>query len=1039
MNFKLRRYIVVFSFLLLSTFSYAQNVFIATDFVACGTGLKDSSGKWIVQPIYQEISRWPMGNFKVLYGSKEGVIDSNGTIVVPIIYDRVRYYEYYDASPHILFTVTNDGKTGLVNSKNQFIVPVTCRQIDVGTDGLIIAEKTWKRYSIYTIDGRETIIPGKQGTEPYLMGEHLFGVSRNSFGVTFVLRYFPKSKKYSRRYRYRITLRKKFGVMNDSLRIIVPKKFSSIQYSGGEHKLIAVQKRKKTGYYSTSGKEVWKPVFEIDHGYRSGRSLFGGNLPIMNAEGVTAARYNKKYGIISANGDTVLPFIYSSIQMPYYSADATSWAVEINGKSGIYNPQDRKWVLEPVYERLFAIANFEFANDTTEEGLFDYYQRSTTARGLKLLIAKKDGKYGLITSAGQEILPFIYDAYNNGYGGYCLKKDTSFFMIEVPQYTRNTPGTINLNATKIVQKAPADLKLKKVTTKSGAVIFINPDLVNDSAQLSLYQLKTKNYKTNTETHDHFVHAAAVVITPLYQTKNLPGIGKVYSYHTVNMNYPERDSTADFIIESAYWYWFHMYSLSISLSDDYHTYYSVSRGAGVYREDGLEILRPHSYEYFSPEGKINGLEYFSIDCGKNKNGLIDGNGKLLLDTTWGVVGSSNGKYIWVKKKYHAWGHNYEWNILDTTTNQLLLRRKHRSGSASPLGKTAVIIERPEGKKLYNMDTRSYILDGNVRNIFAVDSAGNYFAVRTCYGNIGIIDGNGKWLTDTIWKMLIDADNVKESRARTYRYYYSGDNEPGTRNYCVLSNDTGWVIFDAANGIVSKNLKTKQHLMTLASNAFKVDSISGELKFCADCPTYSYSDSTLANKELAPWQEALLFDSLFTASFIADTFHHWSNYGCQDCRKRNPNQYFQYGWSGNYDREVLHHKIEFKNESCISVARENKRTYSKIDPKDLFFTVMLFNDGPHNMLLDSLFTGEEWKSIIATETSLYFESHPNIQGNCHNPYMLPVMMKDRFVITPAGIVLYPPNYKEDDHQLFVLIGWEKLKPYLRKDVAKKLNLR
>ncbi|MEO5641932.1 MAG: WG repeat-containing protein [Bacteroidia bacterium] len=1035
MKFIFLRTVFVFTFSALTIFSYAQNVFIATDFVACATGLKDSSGKWIVQPIYQNIQKWPEGTFKVLYGSKEGVIDSNGTIIIPAIYDHVRFSEYSDSSLHLLITVMDGGKTGLLNTKNQFIVPMVCRQIDVDPDGLIIAEKTWKRYSIYTLDGRETSIPKKQGTEPLLMGDHLFAVSRNSFGFSFVRRYFPKSKP-RHRYRWRVTLRKKYGVMNDSLRVIVPKKFSSVYYGPMKYKLITVQKRKKSGYYSIKGKEIWKPVSKIGYGrtYR-----FGSSVSIMNAEGVTAALYNKKYGIISAEGDTILPFIYTSIYMPYYNSDASNWTVEINGKAGIYNPSERKWVLEPLYGSLFPIENFKLANDTLDESTQFIHYRESNSRGLKLLIARKDGKFGLITSSGQEILPFIHDDYANGLEGYIFKKDSSFILVSLPKYTAVVPGETYSIKKNIVSKAPEDLKFKMITTESGVTLFINPDLIKDSLQLALYDLKTKNHVINNENYDHLLHSTAVVITPIHQSRILPGIGKVYSYHSTDMNYTKGDSSQNFIIQTKPYFYLHTFS--IEFSDDFHTYYSVGRVSGVYREDGFCVLRPGSYNYFNPVGKVNGLEYFAVDCGKNKIGLIDGNGKLLLDTIWGGLGDSNGKYMWVIKKHHKRGNDYRWNILDTTTNQLLLSKKFRSISQSDLGKAAVIIDRPEGKKLYNMDSRSYLLDGNIRGIFALDSAQNYFAVRTCYGNIGIIDANGKWLTDTIWKMIINAENdtKNQSRYRDYSFYYSQENEPNGSCYFVLSNDTGWTIFDGTNGSVSKNEKTKHFLMSTAFNSMHKDSIHGIIKFCADCPSFAYPDSTIKKMDLAPWQESLLFDSLFTASFIPDTLFHWSNYGCSDCRKRNPKHYFQYAWAGNYDRENLHHVIEYKNESCISVSRENLVGYREINPRDLFFTVMLFSDGPHNMLLDSLFAGEEWKSVISTETSLYFESHPNIKGSCHNPYMLPVVMKDRFVITPTGIVLYPPNYKENDHQLSVPIAWEKLKPYLRKDVAEKIGLK
>ncbi len=1028
----------LFSFFLITTVSFAQNVFIANDFVACGVGLKDSSGQWIVQPIYQDIDKWPNGFFNVLSGSKEGVIDAKGTVIIPPIYDKIQYTTtYVDSTEHFLFYIINDGQTGLMNTRNQFVIPIVCRMIDVGSDGTIIAEKTRKRYSIYTLDGRETVIPKKQGTTPESLGDRMYKVSRNAFGLTFVERYFPKSKKEYRQYRYRLTLRKKYGVINDSLKVIVPKKFSGIFYGPEEYNLITVEKRNTSGYYAITGKQIWAPVYKTGSVYRNRFEWGGPTTTTMNEIGMVAAGYNKKYGIIGANGDTILPFIYSYIEIYDTPGNALNWKVKVNGHTGIYNATTRTWTLQPEYDSFFPIANFRFADDTVNirrDRLYDSYYTSY-GDGYKLMLARKNGKYGIITSDGKEILPFIYDDFESESGGYLLRKDSSYWMVTVPKYT--LPKTFSLGeiSRSVIPKAPADLQFQKRTLKNGTTVFVNPDLLTDSLQLSMYNLKHKNSVVNPYDYDHLLHAAALIVTPLYSSTNLAGIGNVYSYHSADLNYQPEDSLNYFIIRNKKG---ELYTTPVrnDIKDAYHTYYSVGYVGGVYRDDGLQVLKPYSYRYANSAGEINGVEYFTVYCGKNKTGLVDGNGKLLVDTTWGSIGSSRGNYIWVRKKEHYRGKNYTWNILDTTTNQLLLDKKLRSHYAPDFGAHAVILSRPEGNKLYNMDTRKYILDGNVGAIFKLDSAGNYFAVKTCYGNIGVIDGSGKWITDTIWKMIINADNRERNLTQGFRSRYYSKNQPF--GYCVLSNDTGWIAIDSYSGKVSRDKKTAAAYLSLSYNSLKIDSVSGITKFCTDCPSYSYADTLFRDEKLSDWQEAILFDSLFTPAFMPDTMHSWFTFTCKDCIKRNRSQYFPYTWSGNYDQETLHHLISFKNDSCISVSRTllNTYYYRQGNPKDLFFTVILFDDGPHAMLLDSLFTGIAWKEIITTETSLYFESHPNIEGNCHNPYMLPFVMKDRFIITPEGIQLYPPNYKENGKQLSVPISWEKLKPYLRKDIAKSL---
>jgi hypothetical protein len=1032
-------------FLFISTFSFSQNVFVANDFGACGVGLRDSSGHWLAQPVYQEIIDWPNGYFRTLLGSKEGVLDSTGQTVIPPIYDYVLHAEVKnDTTRETFFYVFLNGKEGLLNAQNKFIVPLVCRSIDVSSDGAIIAQTSKKRYSIYNTQGKETVIPKKQPEEPVALGGHLYQVSRNVFGITFErkvhyrkFKHHPlRRKRYRRRSRLTITCPKRYGVINDSLQAIVPKKFTDITYHpSGNNKLIRVEKGKRNGYYSIAGKEIWAPVFIEENPFTQSYFTGQGTQTIINHYGFTAVKYKGKYGIIAVNGDTILPFIYSSIYMPYSTGMTnTNWYVKNNVMEGIYNPYKRKWVLEPVYQYLNAVRTYTIPGDSTTytPPAKSYSYTTRNPNGLKIIIAKKNGKYGIITSAGQELLPFIYDDYNSNMGAYCFRKDSSYWMVSLPLYHEKA----NRFSSYIVSTAPADLQFKKITREDGVTLFINADLLTDSAQMKCYEIKKENYVTNPETYDHFLHATAMIIEPLRPANYYHSVGNTYSYHTTDLNYLESDSSDEFIINS----YDQLVGIQRLGSDNFHSYYSLYRGSGIFREDGSWLLPPGSYSYAYTYTRTNGLLTFKISCDKNKTGLIDGNGKLLLDTVWTNIGSSGGSYFWVQEKPHRYFHkkyNYDWNILDTTKHELLFDRESASESTWVWGANAVVINKDDNKKLFNLPTRSYVLEGNVNNIFRLDSLGNYYAVRTCYGNIGIIDGNGKWVVDTVWKALINATNkpgYSGSRFSREEYY----KELSIYKYVVLSDEKSWKIFDAQTGTIKDDTASMNILLNLSFNSFVIDSIRGVQKFCADCPSAGFADTTKEINQLTNWQKNLLFDSLFTGEhFILDSNHFWYTTPCPDCLKRNGN-YYPYTWSKNYDREELHHIIGFQNDSCISVARQNFTFYSQ-DPKDLFFTTMLFSDGIHSMLLDSLFTGNEWEKFIADETTLYFESHPNIKGNCHNPMMLPMIMKDRFMLTANGIELYPPNYKENNQQLSVPVSWEKLKPYLRKDVARKLGIK
>jgi hypothetical protein len=343
----------------------------------------------------------------------------------------------------------------------------------------------------------------------------------------------------------------------------------------------------------------------------------------------------------------------------------------------------------------------------------------------------------------------------------------------------------------------------------------------------------------------------------------------------------------------------------------------------------------------------------------------------------------------------------------------------------------------------MKNRKFLLSHGVNTILSIDDKGDFFCVRTCSGKIGIIGGDGKWLTDTIWNTYIHAYSdsfFRVNRKMNVFETYTDDRAV----YRVLSNDTGWIIFDGKRKIMTKDPETMDFLLAKSKNSFLTDSLRGIYKFSNNSPSWYFANDSLKTKKLSSWQKKVLFDSLFTAEhFIPDTnryyYHHV--YSCKDCRKQKTHYYFEYEWAKNYDDQTLNHTVRFCNDSVLSVTRENftNSYFYGAHPIDIFFTVMLFKDGPHNMLLDSLFTGTEWKMFITKQVMDYLDSDLYVKGNCSNPYMMALVLKDRFSFSENGLLLFPPGYKEKNEQLAILVPWRKLKPYLRKDVASKLDVK
>ncbi len=214
----------------------AQNAFITMDFRNCGMGLKDSTGKWLCDPVYESIEQLWGDYFRVYFGSREGVLRGDGQLVVPAIYDRVLGEQvYFPDSAQIVFQVMRNEKWGLVDSVHQQLLPMVYRDISVYDDGVIVMQTAKKRYSLCNLAVR---LPGGQLKEfplddtypeaPVPLGDHLLRVTKNHFGVSTRLKYKRGGifrKKSRRRYRRAVTrlcLKQRDGVITDSGKVIVP-------------------------------------------------------------------------------------------------------------------------------------------------------------------------------------------------------------------------------------------------------------------------------------------------------------------------------------------------------------------------------------------------------------------------------------------------------------------------------------------------------------------------------------------------------------------------------------------------------------------------------------------------------------------------------------------------------------------------------------------------------------------------------------------------------------------------------------------------
>ena len=165
--------------------------------------------------------------------------------------------------------------------------------------------------------------------------------------------------------------------------------------------LFWVAKGKET-YDAFGQKEYWKPTYGlfdpvqkkwilpcIYHiGYQNGKSD-----PILR-DGKT-----QKMGMVSASGQVLLPFIYDTIKQ---FMNTNTCAVVQNGRYQIYDDIKRQFNKE-IYQYL----------EPKTIDCYQYYYSSVGEEGTIFFIAQKNNKWGLIGFDGKVIVPFIYDYVGN--------------------------------------------------------------------------------------------------------------------------------------------------------------------------------------------------------------------------------------------------------------------------------------------------------------------------------------------------------------------------------------------------------------------------------------------------------------------------------------------------------------------------------------------------------------------------------------------------------------------------------------------------
>jgi hypothetical protein len=982
---------VLFSGILILTaiFSNAQTTYIAHDFENCGVGLKDSSNHWVALPIYNDVELLAWSGEQVYYrvslGNKTGVIDGSGKTVIPMIYDAI-YSSKKDGN--LVFVVTLNKKKGIRDTSNNIILETIYSSVSIFSDGTYAARKgNFKQY-LFDADLKRTRLPLNCSSVEYL-DPGLYLYNKHFLGF------------YGRRSRLVFWNSFAQGIINQRGDFVVKPKYRQINYCSFFDTLMRLEKKRSVTYTDIRRSFTWK--YEEDGDYDQNWS----SCSDLAFRGFVSVKGKKGWGLIDSEGDTLLDLVYKEVddRITYHGEERhTIYFVEtVDGKTGIYNPEQRKWLLQPLYK---------------DPSVFGSWWSESDTSFVFLLVTAINDRYGAVMSTGEVIVPFIYKS-RSGYGNHrVFMSDTNAILLQgVEGYLY--PGSSRAG---LVKKIPSNGEFQRVGKPGGVTLFIDPDLIEDTTLRHLYGAPPQRHtELNHQLYDSLLHATAFILRPFKTVFKMPdGSSIAYNFNPDFHITPEENDTAFFIFYQSHGKPTYA-TIYRPYRDDFHTYYAGgANGRPVIRDDGKRLC---NYGYFAEI--LNGLAYFIVESKNGKNGLIDGNGKLVLDTVWRYLGWMQGNIITTRskvKKKDASAHErgIECNLLNVFTGKLLLPKGHTSISYPKLYSESAIVEDGSGKRVFNTRLEKFVT-GGLNDILALDDEGVYYVIKTCHGNMGIINHQGQPITDTIYRAINFAE---------YRQNQPGDQD----NYVIIYNDSNYQVFDVRRGVLANSKQVKLQIIDEAGQNYFLK--SGESHWnCSNCPSWIGKYDTI--RQLADWQKLVLFDSLFVqVRYEPDSSGARYMHKCDACRKSYRNVYMFYGWTrGNQGNGLMQH-ILFASDSSLSFAK-SFTSYPSSNKYEFYSNTLLFRDGPHPVLLDSLFTGNEWKLTMTKFMLAWLDSVPGIEGACSNPYMFPLMCNSRFAFSRDALLVYPPNYTLRYSQLEIPIPWETFGASLRKDVVSKVR--
>lgn len=991
---------------------------IATDYNSCMEGVKDSAGVWIIPPVYDHLS-YDDNGYIAAKGAKYGLIDYAGNIRIPITYDRLRkLYTWYneDKYPDWCYVVVKNDLLGVVDTSNKIVVPIRYLEIQPYPDTIIGARAGKNTWFFYNFQSAGFEVPLKSERYPIRESQHRYSVAKKNIRGT------------------------KYGLVDDSGHAILPRKYDFIEGSDRTN-VFRVVKNNKYGYCSRAGKFIWPLSFT----FIRKRSRYFSVTSYVETHGVGPACTNGYCGLITAAGDTLLPFVYDQIMLcdrihPYDERISNLWTVHQDDRVGLYDDKNG-WIIPLECEHIISFDDFYSDHDSLR---------------VELVIYLRNGKWGVMTTAGQHILaPEYEEMIAPAEDVRVFRKGDSLIALGLNNYSTlqnlaaqhySDSAETDHDPFSAIGTIPDDHHFRIFKGREDVTAYYHPNHTHDLVWYKGYEQHfSEGSYYNFNVPDSIVLACAFYTQPITETV-IQGI-RAYAVDRM-LKRSAGSSFPEFFFRPENQF-FELATVSEYAKEDSVTYF-VSGANDIFTSDGRLIASGDTLGWVTIGMHGNdGSIYFDTGLPGHGYSALDNDGNYLLPISKQPLGDFNANYSWRQRKDH-WN---EWYLAENSTGKNLLPKKTYSEQVFPLWDSITIISNEKsGTRIYNMNRRKYVTEIGYNTVKPLTPDGKIFAVKTCAGRMGVLHADGTWLIDTIWTAMAQQHHLQI--VKTGWYYLSESDYLDYYRYSVFSNDTNSVVFDARTLSVHSASEYNEILWKECVSVITTDHLE---KWSTDSVQRLYSEKNVSYYYLRvvdtavflPWHQKVVVDTLYGSlrnlteeysamiggEFFASLYYEHPCHYCMD-RGVSVEPWIWTRGASSYTR----YEQSFIGDSVISFSAVSLDFMS--DSAQLFHewfsTVVLFPDGPRNMLLDSLVDQRtDWRNFIINTVLDYVNTHTNIEGDCHNPTGLPLILRQSFLLTEEGLMLYPPGFKENNGQLHILIPWKDAGPFMRDDIKSKVT--